>query len=92
MTLRNWFGAMLVASLACAVAGFPVVAAAAEPGSRKALEQAAEVNTELALAYMRENNLKAAREKIDKALHERRSEARRSLPAAGRGQPAQQAG
>jgi type IV pilus assembly protein PilF len=43
---------------------------AAEVGSREALAQAAEVNTELALAYMRENNLKAAREKIDKALQQ----------------------
>src|SRR5512144_1964598 len=31
-------------------------------------DQAAAVNTELAIAYMRENNLAAAREKIDKAL------------------------
>jgi len=70
MTLRRWFSAMLVAGLACAVAALPAVATAAEPGSREALQQAAEVNTELALAYMRENNLKAAREKIDKALQQ----------------------
>ncbi len=43
---------------------------AVEPGSRAAITQAAAVNTELALAYMRENNLKAAREKIDKALQQ----------------------
>jgi len=43
---------------------------AAEPGSREAIDQAAAVNTELALAYMREGNLKAAREKIDKALQQ----------------------
>ena len=52
------------------MAVLPSVAAAAEPGSRKALEQAAEANTQLAVAYMRENNLKAAREKIDKALQQ----------------------
>jgi type IV pilus assembly protein PilF len=57
-------------ALVCATAALPRVAAAAEPGSKAALVQAAEVNTELALAYMRENNLKAAREKIDKALQQ----------------------
>jgi type IV pilus assembly protein PilF len=55
-------------ALAAVMLAAPRVAFAAEPGSRKAIEQAAAVNTELALAYMRENNLKAAREKIDKAL------------------------
>jgi type IV pilus assembly protein PilF len=56
--------------LACVVLGPSRIVHSAEPGSRKAIEQAAEVNTELALAYMRENNLKAAREKIDKALQQ----------------------
>jgi type IV pilus assembly protein PilF len=57
-------------ALAGALLVLPRMAVAAEPGSREAIEQAAAVNTELALAYMRENNLKAAREKIDKALQQ----------------------
>jgi type IV pilus assembly protein PilF len=57
-------------ALACAAATLPGASGAAEPGSKEAMAQAAEVNTELALAYMRENNLKAAREKIDKALQQ----------------------
>jgi len=56
--------------LAATVPGMPRVADAAAPGSREAIDQAATVNTELALAYMREGNLKAAREKIDKALQQ----------------------
>jgi type IV pilus assembly protein PilF len=68
----------LHAAIAVAAAGLliaaglcvPQAAGAAEPGSREAIEQAAAVNTELALAYMREGNLKAAREKIDKALQQ----------------------
>lgn len=56
--------------LALAVLGAPRFAVAAAPGSREAIDQAAAVNTELALAYMREGNLKAAREKIDKALQQ----------------------
>jgi type IV pilus assembly protein PilF len=64
--------ALLAAGIALAVAmvAVPQTAVAAEPGSRRAIEEAAAVNTELALAYMRENNLKAAREKIDKALQQ----------------------
>ncbi len=56
--------------LALAALGVPQAGVAAEPGSREAIDQAAAVNTELALAYMREGNLKAAREKIDKALQQ----------------------
>jgi type IV pilus assembly protein PilF len=56
--------------LALAVLAVPRAGMAAEPGSREAIDQAAAVNTELALAYMREGNLKAAREKIDKALRQ----------------------
>lgn len=72
MTLRRLHNVLLVAGLALACLAFamPRPATAAEPGSKAALAQAAEVNTELALAYMRENNLKAAREKIDKALQQ----------------------
>lgn len=71
MTRRRKLGVLCAAlsALACAVALVPTaLLQAAEPGSREAQVQAAEVNTELALAYMRENNLQAAREKIDKAL------------------------
>jgi type IV pilus assembly protein PilF len=54
------------------VAGFALLAAspahADDPNSRKSKTQAAEINTQLALAYMRENNLSAARDKIEKAL------------------------
>ena len=56
--------------LALAALGVPQAGVAAAPGSRAAIDQAAAVNTELALAYMREGNLKAAREKIDKALQQ----------------------
>ncbi len=71
MRLRTHI-ALLAAGIALAVAlvAVPRAAVAAEPGSRRAIEEAAAVNTELALAYMRENNLKAAREKIDKALQQ----------------------
>jgi len=41
-----------------------------DPNTKKSKTQAAEVNTQLALAYMRENNLGAARDKIDKALQQ----------------------
>jgi type IV pilus assembly protein PilF len=65
-------GVAIAAAVLLAASGLcvPQVAVAAEPGSREAIEQAAAVNTELALAYMREGNLKAAREKIDKALQQ----------------------
>ena len=56
--------------LSGALFGLSCTGLASEPGSREAITQAASVNTELALAYMRENNLKAAREKIDKALQQ----------------------
>ena len=39
-----------------------------DPNTRKSKTQAAQINTQLALAYMKENNLSAAREKIEKAL------------------------
>ena len=46
------------------------VAFADDPNSRKSKVEAAAINTQLALAYMRENNLQAAREKIEKALQQ----------------------
>jgi type IV pilus assembly protein PilF len=72
MTRRRLHTVLRVAVLALAFTAstLPRASGAAEPGSKEALAQAAEVNTELALAYMRENNLKAAREKIDKALQQ----------------------
>jgi type IV pilus assembly protein PilF len=64
-------GGLLAAGLAAlALFGLPGDGHAAEPGSRQALDEAAVVNTELALAYMKEGNLAAAREKIDKALQQ----------------------
>jgi type IV pilus assembly protein PilF len=54
-------------ALSCAVAS---IAAADDSKSRKSKNEAAEINTQLALAYMREGNLKAAQEKIDKALQQ----------------------
>jgi type IV pilus assembly protein PilF len=70
MRPRSHFALVAAGVLALAALGLARVGVAAEPGSRKAIDQAAAVNTELALAYMREGNLKAAREKIDKALQQ----------------------
>ncbi len=70
MRLRSYLALVAAGVLALAVLGVPRGSVAAEPGSREAINQAAAVNTELALAYMREGNLKAAREKIDKALQQ----------------------
>ena len=70
MRLYPHLGLAAVGMLAFAALGVPHAGVAAEPGSRAAIDQAAAVNTELALAYMREGNLKAAREKIDKALQQ----------------------
>jgi type IV pilus assembly protein PilF len=56
-------------------------AAAADPDSRQAREQAAAVNTELALAYMREGNLAAARDKIDKSLQQNPRTAKTQMAA-----------
>jgi type IV pilus assembly protein PilF len=70
MRLRGRIALVAASLLAAASLGAPRAAASAEPGSREAITQAGAVNTELALAYMREGNLKAAREKIDKALQQ----------------------
>jgi type IV pilus assembly protein PilF len=70
MRPRSHLALVAAAALALVVLGVPRVGVTAEPGSREAIDQAAAVNTELALAYMREGNLKAAREKIDKALQQ----------------------
>lgn len=44
-------------------------------------DQAAAINTELAIAYMRENNLAAARDKIEKALQQNSKTARTQMVA-----------
>jgi type IV pilus assembly protein PilF len=59
------------AALLLAIATLGVSAVFADdPKSRKSKVDAAAINTQLALAYMRENNLQAAREKIEKALQQ----------------------
>jgi type IV pilus assembly protein PilF len=70
-----------IAAVSLALGGVALDAFAAEPGSREAIEQAAAVNTELALAYMREGNLAAAREKIDKALQQNSKTANTQMAA-----------
>ena len=52
----------------CALAIAAVTWAGPAAAQSKNIEQAAVANTELALAYMREGNLAAARDKIEKAL------------------------
>jgi type IV pilus assembly protein PilF len=70
MDVRRHGGLLAASLVALALLALPGAGQAAEPGSRKALDEAAVVNTELALAYMKEGNLAAAREKIDKALQQ----------------------
>jgi type IV pilus assembly protein PilF len=58
---------------ACALAMFLAVAAAVDaqtPGDRESLAKAAAVNTQLGLEYMRQGNLEAARDKIEKAVRQ----------------------
>lgn len=64
-------------ALAIAAATWAVPAAA----QSKNIEQAAVANTELALAYMREGNLAAARDKIEKALTQNSRTARTQMTA-----------
>jgi type IV pilus assembly protein PilF len=58
------------ALLLIAITAGTSAALADNPNSRKSKVDAAAINTQLALAYMRENNLQAAREKIEKALQQ----------------------
>jgi type IV pilus assembly protein PilF len=67
----------VAALLMAAVAG--TTATAAQPARN--LEQAAAANTELALAYMREGNLAASRDKIEKALTQYSRTARTQMAA-----------
>ncbi|HET7203111.1 MAG TPA: type IV pilus biogenesis/stability protein PilW [Steroidobacteraceae bacterium] len=54
---------------------------AAAQSSKEDRGQAAAVNTELALAYMRDGNLAAARDKIEKALQQNRRTAKTQMAA-----------
>jgi type IV pilus assembly protein PilF len=58
----------IAAMCACAVLALP--AAAEESMTRDQRTKAAAVNTQLALTYMKQGELQAAREKIDKALQQ----------------------
>ena len=71
---------LLIVALAVALVALPR-AHADDPNSRKSKTQAAEINTELALAYMRENNLSAARDKIEKALQQNPNTAKTQMAA-----------
>jgi type IV pilus assembly protein PilF len=53
----------------------------AEDSAKADKTQAAAINTELAIAYMRENNLAAARDKIDKALQQNPRTAKTQMAA-----------
>jgi type IV pilus assembly protein PilF len=74
--VRN-LGPAAVVALLLAVAGLP----AAAQSNRDNREQAAALNTELALAYMREGNLAAARDKIEKALQQNSRTAKTQMAA-----------
>jgi type IV pilus assembly protein PilF len=68
-------------SLVLAALVFAGVGPAAAQTAKKDLEQAAAVNTELAVAYMREGNLAASREKIEKALQQNPRTAKTQMTA-----------
>jgi type IV pilus assembly protein PilF len=81
-SVRHVVPVLAVVALAVASVSLPSRdAAAADPDSRKSREQAAAVNTELALAYMREGNLAAARDKIDKSLQQNARTAKTQMAA-----------
>jgi type IV pilus assembly protein PilF len=63
-------GRTVYVATACALLALALAAPAQARTTRQARDQAAAVNTELALAYVREGNLGAAREKITKALEQ----------------------
>jgi type IV pilus assembly protein PilF len=70
---------VLAALLACLVTIAP--ARADDPTTRESKEQAAAVNTELALTYLRDGNLAAARDKIEKALTQNSRTAKTQMAA-----------
>ena len=60
-----------VRALTCALGMLLLAAtssASSTPGDRQSLEEAAAINTQLGLEYMKQGNLEAARDKIEKAL------------------------
>jgi type IV pilus assembly protein PilF len=70
----------LLALFAAAVFASAVVPAVAQ-SNKDQRDQAAAINTELALAYMREGNLAAARDKIEKALQQNPRTAKTQMAA-----------
>ena len=74
--IRRPGAALLVAVLATGWASF-----AAAGSAKEQRDQAAEINTELALAYMREGDLASAREKIEKALQQNSRTAKTQMAA-----------
>ncbi|HWJ07421.1 MAG TPA: type IV pilus biogenesis/stability protein PilW [Steroidobacteraceae bacterium] len=75
MSQRRFVLAVCALAIASATWAGPAVA------QSKNIEQAAVANTELALAYMREGNLAAARDKIEKALTQNSRTARTQMAA-----------
>jgi type IV pilus assembly protein PilF len=69
----------LIATVMCGAVLLPIAARAQDTQENK--EQAAAINTELAIAYMREENLAAARDKIEKALAQHANTARTQMVA-----------
>lgn len=66
---------------ACTLLALGMAAPAWAQSTKQARDQAAAVNTELALAYVREGNLVAARDKIGKALQQNPRTARTQMAA-----------
>ncbi len=69
----------LLVTVMCGAVLLPIAAHAQETKENR--EQAAAINTELAIAYMREENLAAARDKIEKALAQNANTARTQMVA-----------
>jgi type IV pilus assembly protein PilF len=72
-------GRLVFTTIAVALTATWTMPAAAQ--SAKNIEQAAAVNAELAVAYMREGNLAAARDKIEKALEQNPRTAKTQMAA-----------
>jgi type IV pilus assembly protein PilF len=72
--IRTLLVGVALASCTCAPA-------ASAQGTKVDRDQAASVNTELAIAYMREGNLAAARDKIEKALQQNPHTAKTQMAA-----------
>ena len=74
--IRTFVTALLVTVLATGEAS-----ATSAQSAKAQRDQAAEINTELALAYMREGDLASAREKIEKALQQNSRTAKTQMAA-----------